>query len=79
METLGTWRWFVAWLVVGAGFSFGLLSLDFILPMVVLVAIALACWQLLRTGRVFRRLYRHGLWPAALARIQDAQITGDRR
>jgi hypothetical protein len=50
METVGAWRWFIAWLVVGAGFSFGLLSLIFLLPVAAVAAIALARHQYAALG-----------------------------
>jgi hypothetical protein len=42
METVRVWLWFAVWLVVGAGFSFGLIALPFFLPPAVLVTIVLA-------------------------------------
>lgn len=45
METISVWRWFGAWLVVGAGFSFGLIALPLLLVPVALAAIVLARHQ----------------------------------
>jgi hypothetical protein len=49
-EDIGIWRWFVAWLVVGAGFSFGLITLPLLLVPAALAAVVLARHQLAGLG-----------------------------
>jgi len=44
-EDLSVWRWFVAWLVVGTGFSFGLIALPLLLIPAALATIVLARHQ----------------------------------